>query len=78
MRRRQFLIGAGSTACVLVGAGAWVSSRDIEKARAPWRLGDRTFDDPRLHALAHAILAPNPHNRQPWLVELRDDDRIIL
>jgi hypothetical protein len=28
------------------------------------------YEDPRMRALSHAILAPNPHNRQPWIVDL--------
>jgi hypothetical protein len=28
--------------------------------------------------LAHALLAPNPHNRQPWIADLREDGRIHL
>jgi hypothetical protein len=28
--------------------------------------------------LAHALLAPNPHNRQPWIADLRDAGRIHL
>ncbi|MGH1358700.1 MAG: Acg family FMN-binding oxidoreductase [Burkholderiaceae bacterium] len=28
--------------------------------------------------LSHALLAPNPHNRQPWFVSLRGDDSIEL
>jgi hypothetical protein len=34
--------------------------------------------DPRRFALAHAILAPNPHNTQPWQVELRGEDEMVL
>jgi len=34
--------------------------------------------DPRRQALAYAILAPNPHNRQPWLVDLREPGVIAL
>lgn len=36
------------------------------------------FTDPRLQALSYAILAPNPHNRQPWLVELRGEHELVL
>jgi hypothetical protein len=28
--------------------------------------------------LAHALLAPNPHNRQPWIADLRESNRIHL
>ena len=34
--------------------------------------------DPRRRALAHAILAPNAHNMQPWLVDLSEADVITL
>lgn len=44
----------------------------------PWDLDNQSFDDPRLHALSYAILAPNPHNQQPWQIELVGSDGIIL
>lgn len=34
--------------------------------------------DVRHWMLAHALLAPNPHNRQPWLADLRRDGEITL
>lgn len=45
---------------------------------AAWRNPGAAEQDPRRWALAHAILAPNPHNRQPWLVDLPGADEIIL
>jgi len=45
---------------------------------AAWRNPGAGQKDPRLYSLAHAILAPNPHNRQPWLVSLEGEDSIIL
>ncbi len=45
---------------------------------APWREPGAGERDPRRWALAHAILAPNPHNRQPWLIELPGADEIVL
>jgi len=36
------------------------------------------FDDDRMCALSHAILAPNPHNLQPWLVDLSKDNKIVI
>lgn len=38
----------------------------------------RQHSDPRVRAIAHAILSPNPQNLQPWLCELAGEDRIIL
>ncbi len=34
--------------------------------------------DVRRFMLAHGLLAPNPHNRQPWLADLRQDGEITL
>ena len=36
------------------------------------------YEDPRLFALSYALLAPNPHNRQPWLIELKGQDGFRL
>ena len=66
-------------------AGLWLSLADgwIRPVRAepagplaPWNVAPR--DDPRLAALAWAVLAPNPHNRQPWLLRLVGTDTILL
>ncbi|MEN8195558.1 MAG: twin-arginine translocation pathway signal protein, partial [Pseudomonadota bacterium] len=43
-----------------------------------WRGPEAKETDPRRRALAYAILAPNPHNMQPWLVDLRVPDVITL
>ncbi|NWG53276.1 MAG: nitroreductase family protein [Hydrogenophilaceae bacterium] len=43
---------------------------------AAWRAPGAGESDLRRFALAHAILAPNPHNRQPWLVEMVGDDEV--
>ncbi len=45
---------------------------------AAWRNPGAGETDPRRWALAHAILAPNPHNRQPWLIDLPGADEIVL
>ena len=46
-------------------------------ALAPW--GDAgTPAEPRRRALFYAILAPNPHNRQPWEVDLSRPDTVII
>lgn len=45
---------------------------------AGWRDPGAGQTDPRRFALAHAILAPNPHNTQPWLVEFDDAEGMTL
>lgn len=45
---------------------------------AAWRAPGAAEQDPRRFALAHAILAPNPHNTQPWLVDLDDSNGMVL
>ena len=71
------LVGGG---CVLAagGAGGFVAANGPSRsARAPWReAGNET--EFRRRALSYAILAPNPHNRQPWLVRLDGDDALTL
>jgi hypothetical protein len=70
--RRSFLqvLAAGP---LLAGCG----SQGPDPAAA-WRNPGAGETDPRRWALAHAVLAPNPHNRQPWLVDLPGDDQIVL
>jgi hypothetical protein len=43
-----------------------------------WRDPGAGESDPRRFALAHAILAPNPHNTQAWLVDLDDAGGMTL
>lgn len=45
--------------------------------RAPWRMAGR-FADLRRRVLSYALLAPNPHNRQPWVVRLDGLDSLTL
>jgi len=72
MQRRGFLKIAGSTAVIVAaGAGGWAVTRTPSAALAPWgEAGSADYTDPRVRALSYAILAPNPHNRQPWVVDL--------
>ena len=78
MNRRNFLkLTGGGIVLVAGGIGAFSATRTPNAALAPWgKVG--TYDDPRLNALSHAILAPNPHNRQPWIVSLDGDDALTL
>lgn len=77
MDRRHFirLAGGGAVAAALPLAGC---STDLPaEALAPWQ-GPPPEADPRRWALAHAILAPSSHNRQPWIADLRAPDAITL
>ncbi|MCR9270418.1 MAG: Acg family FMN-binding oxidoreductase [Henriciella sp.] len=77
LTRRTLLITGGATA--LVGGASVVGvahGPGLSKARAPWQQAGESFGDARIDALAYAILAPNPHNRQPWQFDLVGDDRI--
>ena len=80
LTRRGFIkvVGAGS---VIVGASAYgfAATRTPRKALAPWGLaGGKAYTDPRMRALSYAILAPNPHNRQPWKVDLSTPGEAML
>lgn len=75
--RRGILMTGGAAALVAgLGTVGVAHGPGMKTARAPWQQAGQSFGDPRLDALAYAILAPNPHNRQPWQFDLVGDDRI--
>ena len=78
--RRRFLKIVGSSALIVAGgAGSFALTRSPADALAPWaRAGGADYTDPRVKALSYAILSPNPHNLQPWQVDLRETDTAIL
>lgn len=77
--RRKFLTILGGGVVVAAATGSWALTRDPKNARAPWAAAGQILDgDPRTRWLSWAILAPNPHNRQPWIVDLRVPDEITL
>lgn len=69
--RRRFLMIAGGGAILAAGgsAAAFALTREPSRALAPWSAAGG-YEEPRRRALSYAILAPNPHNRQPWMVDL--------
>ncbi|MGB7299732.1 MAG: twin-arginine translocation pathway signal protein [Burkholderiaceae bacterium] len=77
--RRRFIrtTGGAIIAAALPLSGCEAFSGVPESATAAWQPVSET-SDPRLAALAYAILAPNPHNRQPWLVDLSSADEVII
>lgn len=76
-RKMLGLVGGGVVLAAGSSVGAFVATRTPTRALAPWTAAGG-YDDPRLRALSYALLAPNPHNCQPWLAELRGRDSIIL
>ncbi|MEM8849704.1 MAG: twin-arginine translocation pathway signal protein [Pseudomonadota bacterium] len=76
-RKTLALLGGGTVFAATASAGTFVATRTPHAALAPWDAAGR-YDDPRLRALSYALLAPNPHNRQPWEAELVGTDGVAL
>lgn len=77
-RRRMIgLVGGGVVMAATASAGGFVATRSPTRALAPWSKAG-SYTEPRMNALSYAILAPNPHNRQPWVAELQGEDRLII
>ncbi len=81
MQRRQFircssggLVWAAAASPLLAGCSA---AQIPSSAVAAWT-PPPAQTDLRHWLLAHALLAPNPHNRQPWLADLAVPGRITL
>ncbi|MEL7467635.1 MAG: twin-arginine translocation pathway signal protein [Pseudomonadota bacterium] len=76
-RKSLALIGGGIIVAAGAAGGGFALTRTPHKALAPWdRAGQ--YADPRMRALSYAILAPNPHNRQPWEVDLRTPGEAVI
>ena len=79
MTRRSFIRVVGSSAVIMAaGGGAFALTRTPSRALEPWTVAGSVETEPRRRALSYAILAPNPHNRQPWMVDLVGEDEIVL
>ncbi len=79
LSRRSTIMAAGAASVALVGGGAvWRVMRQPTTAVAPWIIDPTPPVDIRLDVLRYAILAPNPHNRQPWLIRLIGSDQVAL
>lgn len=75
-RKTLALIGGGAVLAASAGAGFAVT-RAPRTAQLPWGLAGR-YEEPRRRALSWALLAPNPHNRQPWLADLSEEGVVTL
>ncbi|MCA8902836.1 MAG: hypothetical protein KDA53_16480 [Hyphomonas sp.] len=79
LSRRALLVTGGASVLVLgAGYAGLVAKSGIGPAQAPWKQAAQGFGDVRLNAAAYAILAPNPHNLQPWQIRLDGADSLTL
>ena len=82
MQRRTFirLAGGGIVAAAGAAGGPAYAQRSAYPAAAveAWNGPPSHERDPRRIALAYAITAPNPHNLQPWLADLREPQAITV
>ncbi|HJQ56690.1 MAG TPA: twin-arginine translocation pathway signal protein [Vineibacter sp.] len=80
MVRRNFIRVLGGGLIVAAGGALAAPHLDAMPAAAVegWKGPKPEERDPRRRAIAWAMLAPNPHNMQPWLVDLKRPDEITL
>ncbi|SNZ21068.1 Acg family FMN-binding oxidoreductase [Cohaesibacter gelatinilyticus] len=77
-RRKMIgLIGGGVVLAAGVSIGGFLTTRRPNRALVPWEQAG-SYNEPRKRALSYAVLAPNSHNRQPWIAELKGEDRLLL
>jgi len=79
MERRQFIriVGLGVATATLTSILSSCSEGQ-SKLDYGWSGPAKSEVDIRLILLSYAILAPNPHNKQPWLVKLIDKNSFSL
>jgi len=71
------LMGGGVVLAAVAGGGFVAANGPSRSARAPWREAGQ-YGDLRRRALSFALLAPNPHNLQPWQVRLEGERSLTL
>lgn len=76
-RKALGIIGGGTILAATAGGTLFATTRTPTKALAPWSEAGG-YEEPRRRALSYAILAPNPHNRQPWQVDISTPDTVVL
>lgn len=71
MNRRNFIkisgLGIGSVA---LSSGSVACNYGKVEDQYGWNGPDKLETDIRMQVLAYAILSPNPHNKQPWVIRL--------
>lgn len=77
MFSRRTLIATQSAGLFLALSKNWLRPlRAQTSPLAPWAVAPNS--DLRLNAMGWAVLAPNPHNLQPWLMRLEGADSLTL
>lgn len=76
-RRKSLALIGGGTIFAASSVAGFAVTRMPDDAVAPWAAAGG-YEDPRLRALSYAILAPNPHNRQPWKVDVSAPGEVAL
>lgn len=71
------LVGGGVVLAAFSGTAFYLTNGPSDEARIAWREAG-TPAEYRRRFLSYALLAPNPHNRQPWLVRLDGEDSLTL
>jgi hypothetical protein len=78
LSRRKFIaLAGGGVVLAASGAFSYAATRLPLTAQMPWQMAG-AYEDARMRALSWALLAPNPHNRQPWLADLSQAGAITL
>jgi hypothetical protein len=78
-RRKALYAVGGATFALVGGGGSFISTRTPHQAYEPWsEIETAPPADIRLDAFRYAILAPNPHNRQPWRIKLIGTDQAVI
>ena len=80
LSRRKFIkvVGGSMVGAAALGGGLHGCDPMPASAVAAWAGPATAETDPRRRALSWALLAPNPHNMQPWKVDLSRSGEILL
>ena len=76
-RRKTLALIGGGVILAATASLAAIATRQPRAAGLPWGQAG-VGEEVRHRALSYALLAPNPHNRQPWLVDLREAGVVML
>ena len=78
--RRDFIkiLGGGTVIAAGAAVGLTAFPPGLPDATAAWKDPGANETDIRRKALSYAILAPNPHNRQPWIADLSELDTVTM